>query len=135
MALPITEVEAYDGFKDKASHASWGMTTRNAVMFGPAGYFYIYFTYGIHWMLNVVTGEKGFPAAVLIRAVEGVNGPGKVCRYFQIDRRFNNQKLGRELWVEDRKIKITKSKIQMNPEIPPSAKQRSGGCANWVSRG
>lgn len=63
----ITEVEAYDGFHDKASHASRGMTARNAPMFGPAGNWYVYFTYGMHWMLNVVTREKGYPAAILIR--------------------------------------------------------------------
>jgi len=65
----ITEVEAYDGFKDKASHAARGLTERNKIMFGPAGYWYVYFTYGMHWMLNIVTGREGYPAAVLIRGV------------------------------------------------------------------
>jgi len=69
VAYMITEVEAYDGFKDKASHASRGETPRNAPMFGPAGHWYVYFTYGMHWMLNVVTREKGYPAAILIRGV------------------------------------------------------------------
>lgn len=67
IAAMITEVEVYDGFKDKASHASRGLTTRNAPMFGPAGHWYIYFTYGMHWMLNIVTGARGYPAAILIR--------------------------------------------------------------------
>ena len=66
----ITEVEAYDGPRDKASHASRGLTPRNAPMFGEAGRFYIYFTYGMHWMLNIVTGKRGYPAAVLIRGVQ-----------------------------------------------------------------
>lgn len=67
VALTITEVEVYDGFRDKASHAARGKTARNSIMFGPAGHWYIYFTYGMYWMLNIVTREKGYPAAVLIR--------------------------------------------------------------------
>ena len=63
----ITEVEAYDGFKDKASHASRGKTERNKIMFEKAGKWYVYFTYGMHWMLNVVCGQKNYPAAILIR--------------------------------------------------------------------
>lgn len=124
MALPITEVEAYDGFKDKASHASWGMTTRNAVMFGPAGYFYIYFTYGIHWMLNVVTGEKGFPAAVLIRGTGGnrsggaITGPARLTKFLEIDKNLNGRKAGKPagLWFEDRGLEINQ-KIKRKPRI------------------
>ncbi|OGF82130.1 hypothetical protein A2924_00380 [Candidatus Giovannonibacteria bacterium RIFCSPLOWO2_01_FULL_44_16] len=71
ICLMITEVEAYVGPEDKASHASRGRTPRNGPMFGRAGQWYVYFTYGIHWMLNVVTGPKDFPAAVLIRGVLG----------------------------------------------------------------
>jgi len=67
--MMITEVEAYDGFKDKASHAHRGKTERNKIMFGSAGHWYVYFTYGIHWMLNIVTGPKEYPAAILIRSV------------------------------------------------------------------
>ena len=69
----ITEVEAYDGFKDKASHASRGKTVRNAPMFGEAGVWYVYFTYGMHYMLNIVTGKKDYPAAILIRGVGTVS--------------------------------------------------------------
>src|SRR3989344_1600292 len=65
----ITEVEAYDGFKDKASHAHKGMTKRNFPMFGEARRWYVYFTYGMHWMLNIVTGPRDYPAAVLIRGI------------------------------------------------------------------
>ncbi len=68
-AMMITEVEAYDGFRDMASHAHRGKTERNKVMFGPAGHWYVYFTYGMHWMLNIVTGPKNYPAAILIRSV------------------------------------------------------------------
>ena len=81
----ITETEAYFGFNDPASHAARGKTPRNAVMFGPAGFSYIYFIYGMYFCLNVVTEKEGFPAAVLIRGLllpDGVhlNGPGKLCR-------------------------------------------------------
>lgn len=99
--LMITETEAYDGVKDKASHAHKGKTLRNAPMFGPAGRWYVYFTYGMHWMLNIVTGREGYPAAVLIRGVEGINGPGRVTKFLKIDKQFNtkpaNKKTG--LWI------------------------------------
>lgn len=65
----ICEVEAYVGPQDKASHAHRGRTKRNSPMFGPAGRWYVYFTYGMHWMLNIVTGPKDYPAAVLIRGL------------------------------------------------------------------
>jgi DNA-3-methyladenine glycosylase len=99
----ITEAEAYDGFDDRASHAYKGATTRNVVMFGPPGRSYVYLCYGVHWLLNITTREKGYPAAVLIRGVEGVAGPGRTSKYFQIDRALNDQLLNRVngLWVED----------------------------------
>jgi len=91
MASMITEVEAYDGFDDKASHASRGKTKRNAVMFAEGGVWYVYLCYGVHWMLNLVTGPKDYPAAILIRGTADVEGPGRLTKYFDINKRFNGK--------------------------------------------
>jgi DNA-3-methyladenine glycosylase len=100
----ITETEAYDGFEDKASHASRGITERNKPMFGPAGHWYVYLVYGMHWMLNVVTGKEKYPAAVLIRGIKGVSGPARLTKYFKIGKSFNSLSVSEEsgLWIEDR---------------------------------
>lgn len=81
----IFETEAYEGTHDLASHSSRGRTPRTEVMFGPAGRFYVYRVYGLHWMLNIVTGEVGDAAAVLIRGIEGTSGPGRVAAALGID--------------------------------------------------
>ncbi|MDI6731114.1 MAG: DNA-3-methyladenine glycosylase [Candidatus Margulisbacteria bacterium] len=118
-AYMITEVEAYDGPKDKACHASRGRTERNKVMFGEAGHFYVYFVYGMHWMLNIVTGKPGYPAAVLIRGVEGVNGPARVCKKLHINKKLNGKLAAHKsgLWFEDGGIKIPAEKIKRTPRI------------------
>ena len=115
----IMEVEAYDGPEDKASHAHRGRTKRNAPMFGPAGHWYVYLVYGMHWMLNVVTGPVGYPAAVLIRGVGEWNGPGKLTRALHIDQSFNAQRATKEtgLWIEDRGIVIPRKNIQRTQRI------------------
>lgn len=103
LARRITEVEAYNGPEDLACHASRGHTKRTAVMFGPGGVWYVYLVYGMHEMLNLVTGPRDFPAAVLIRGVAQISGPGRVTRAFGVDRRLNGQPCARAtgLWIED----------------------------------
>src|SRR5512142_954750 len=76
----ITETEGYVGQKDQGSHARVGRTPRTRVMFGAPGHAYVYFTYGNHWMLNAVTEEEGFPAAVLIRAIHPLKGAEEMAR-------------------------------------------------------
>ena len=118
----ILETEAYIGPDDKASHASRGRTPRTSVMFGLAGFAYIYLIYGMHHCLNIVTEQVDYPAAILIRAVEPsegldlmqkhrpipdvrrlTNGPGKLCQAFGIDRRLNGLDMcGEALFIEDR---------------------------------
>jgi len=103
----ITEVEAYDGPDDRASHAHRGRTRRNTPMFEPGGIAYVYLVYGMHHCLNLVTGERGYPAAVLVRATDPptdgcrTSGPGLVARAFGIDRGLDGASVvGRELWLE-----------------------------------
>ncbi|MDD5704474.1 MAG: DNA-3-methyladenine glycosylase [Kiritimatiellae bacterium] len=100
--LRIVETEAYDGFDDRASHAHAGETARTAVMYGPPGYWCVYLCYGMHWLLNIVTRERGYPAAVLIRGCEGVHGPGRLTRALQIDRNLNRTRASPAggLWIE-----------------------------------
>lgn len=116
----ITEVEAYDGFKDMASHASRGLTKRNAPMYGVAGRWYVYFTYGMHYMLNIVTRPKNYPAAVLIRGIYGISGPARITKQLKIDKKFNNKSAAIKtgLWIENNnKFKNLKFKIENSPRI------------------
>lgn len=110
----IVEVEAYDGPDDAASHARSGPNGRASVMFGPAGHAYVYLIYGMHHCLNVSTGPEGYPAAILIRALEpleaiagGTNGPGRLCKTLGLDRSHNGLDLtGERLYLEDHGLAV-----------------------------
>lgn len=132
----IVETEAYQGIDDSACHARMGRTERNAVMFGPPGHAYIYLIYGMYDMLNLVCDQEGIPAAVLIRAVEPVeglaelervrgvkgpaltNGPGRLCRALQLDRSLNGTSLftGSPLWLEAG-VPLQELQIACSPRI------------------
>ena len=102
ISYKITETEAYFGEEDTACHAKNGKTKRNAVMYEQGGVAYVYLCYGIHALLNVVCGEKDFPEAVLIRAVEGFSGPGKLTKNMGIDLSFNGiSLLSDKIYIED----------------------------------
>ncbi len=119
----ITEVEAYIGEDDLACHAKVGRTQRTEVMYAPAGHLYVYFTYGMHWMLNIVTEPEGFPAAVLLRGMIGTesietmrrrrgrvdhltDGPAKIAQALGIGKRWN----GTDLCAPDSDVFIERAK-------------------------
>lgn len=101
--LRITETECYFGEEDTACHAHRGRTGRTETMYLKGGVAYVYLCYGIHHMLNVVSGPEDYPEAVLIRGVEGYNGPGKLTKALKIDRSLNGEDMvhSEELWIED----------------------------------
>jgi len=115
----ITEVEAYDGENDLACHASKGRTRRTEVMYRPGGVWYIYLCYGVHEMLNLVTGPADYPAAVLIRGVEGISGPGRLTKRLAIDRQLNGVPAVRVsgLWIEDDGFKVPRTGLRTGPRI------------------
>jgi DNA-3-methyladenine glycosylase len=130
----ITETEAYISEKDLACHCKAGRTPRAQVMYGEPGNAYVYFTYGNHWMLNVVTEKEGFPAAVLIRAIqpiEGVDvmlerrsgrdtfGPGKLCQAMGITKSENTADLtgtASGLWIEAG-TQVPNSRVTKSPRV------------------
>lgn len=117
LRLTINEVEAYRGEEDKACHARMGRTERNAVMYESGGAVYMFLIYGMYWMLNVVTGEKGHPQAILIRGAGQYNGPGKLTRALKLDKSFYGENLGtsQKLWIED--APAPPSSIKTSPRI------------------
>lgn len=131
----IMETEAYEGEEDLACHARSGRTQRNAVMYGPPGMAYVYFTYGMHWCLNAVTGLEGHPAAVLIRSIQPVegkaimeknrigqperiwtDGPAKLCKALEI----NSAQNGADLCSS-----LSSLRIEMGEEVPETLVNKS----------
>ncbi len=132
----IVEVEAYIGEDDPACHASHGLTPRTEVMYGPPGHAYVYFTYGMHHLLNAVTESRGCPAAVLIRGIEPLvgiehmrrrrgprpdrqltNGPAKLCAAFDIDLELNRSDLTRPPLYITKPIEPPSESIRWTPRI------------------
>ena len=112
----ITEVEAYNGREDLACHASKGRTPRTEIMFHDGGVIYVYLIYGMYWMLNIVTGNKNDPSAILIRGVKGISGPGRLGKALQLDKSFYGESLynSKRIWVENAKSIL---KIHTSPRI------------------
>lgn len=151
LTAKIVETEAYAGFDDKASHAHSGKTPRCNVMFGPAGFAYVYFTYGMHYLFNVVTEDVNYPSAVLIRAVEPItgleiikehrknrtyheltSGPAKFTKAFGIDKNFNGLDLtsGKVMWIEGGE-EVQDDGIKITPRIGVSYAEE---CKDWLRR-
>jgi DNA-3-methyladenine glycosylase len=148
----IVETEAYRGFHDLASHAHKGKTARNAVMFDEGGYSYIYLVYGMYHCFNIITEKKDYPAAVLIRAVEPIeglalmkknrktdelknlcSGPAKFCQAFALTKKQSGIDLSKskEIWLEDRGNKIKNSEIVKTKRV---GIDYSGHCREWPWR-
>ena len=124
----IVETEAYCGENDLACHASKGRTKRTETLYKKAGTVYAYLIYGMHYCLNIVTEKENYPSAVLIRGMmedngkvspcQRINGPGRVCRHFGVDKTFNGLDVfGKNIWVEDNDLKISPRKILKSKRI------------------
>lgn len=160
LAGVITETEAYQGEDDLGCHAKAGWTQRTRIMYGPPGHAYVYFTYGMHWLLNTVTGAAGSPAAVLIRAVEPLagldkmrmlrpqlrssregclsqgwtDGPAKCCQAFSVDGRLNGVSLSDAtagLWIANAGFVVQADSIEHTPRIGLNSVPEPWRSINW----
>ncbi len=153
LAARIVETEAYLGANDSASHARKGLrSARNESMYLEGGHAYVYFTYGMHWCMNVVTQESGIAEAVLLRAaeplrgIEGMrerrpkakrdrdlmSGPGKLCAALAIDRQLDGEPLdGKRLWLTVPEAPVDESSIAVSPRV---GVENSGEAATWPLR-
>ena len=130
IAAMITEVEAYKGPKDLAAHSARGRrTVRVEPLYGDGGTVYVYFIYGIHWMLNFATAGKDMPEGVLIRGIladpdpdgeaKYLAGPGRVTQYLKIDKALGGQDAttSRQIWIEDRGVTVPARRIRRGPRV------------------
>jgi len=154
----IVETEAYTGTSDPGSHAYRGPTPRNQVMFGPAGYLYVYLSYGLHYCMNVVTDDPGMAGAVLVRALEPVggldvmeqnrkgrpraellNGPGKICQAYHISREQNGTDLeSSDIWIAHDEFQVNGVRVGARVGLTDGAGlpyRFSLDGSPWISRG
>lgn len=128
IAAMITEVEAYKGPRDRASHAYGGRRTpRVQALYADGGIVYVYFVYGMHWMLNFSTAGEGRPEAILVRGVaidsaggrEVVSGPARVCRRLTIDKALYGEDAvqSKRIWIEDRGVRVPARRILTGPRV------------------
>lgn len=123
LSVRITETEAYRGEEDTGCHASKGRTPRTELLYGRSGIIYIYLCYGMHWLMNVITGEEGVPQGVLFRAAEIYDGPAKLTKNIKIDKSFNGESIvtNERIWIEDDGFKpniITKPRVGIDYATP-----------------
>lgn len=150
----IVEAEAYRGSEDSGSHAFRGRTNRNATMFGPPGHLYVYFTYGMHYCSNVVCERNGVPGAVLLRAVEPLEGldlmaerrgledprllakgPARLCQAFGFDRRHDGADLVTgQIWIEGRPKLKGPRKVSSRVNVGNALQWRFYEEGRWKSR-
>jgi DNA-3-methyladenine glycosylase len=123
LSVRIAETEAYRGEEDTGCHASKGRTPRTEILYGRSGIIYVYLCYGMHWLMNVITGEEGVPQGVLFRAAEIYDGPAKLTKHIKIDKSFNGESIvtNDRIWIEDDGFKpdiITKKRVGIDYATP-----------------